>query len=237
MSNLIREWSREQKLSYRASCSFKRYLLENINSFLFTDNFILDVQSLCTKINLSYCNECSKFTKFGCCSGNSYPMSADISERISNNFDSIIEYNKDFSTAGLHGVTKGLSTSTRGSVGGNCCFSYKGECCIKKWCDGTGRNQFVFLPERCSLYPIDAIRLPNNKIFVFCLSRHTKEFSMYSLDSIGRVCVDIDLAYKLVTSLPKGFMDNYREAYVEKENVLRYFIGDKVYNLFIAAVL
>lgn len=236
MSNLIREWSRGQKLSYNASRKFKDYLFRNSSDFLFVDNFVLDIPSLLTKINLSYCNNCNVFTKDGCCNGNSYPMSDEVADRISTNFDSIIEYNKDFTTNGLHGITSGISTSTRGSKDGNCCFRYNGECCIKNWCRDTGRNPFVFLPERCSLYPIDAIRLPNNKIFVFSLCKDTRDFSFYSLDSIGRICVDMDSAYDYITLLPLGFLDNYKEAYLEKENALRYFMGDKVYNSIITAV-
>lgn len=248
-----RAWSNGAALTESAKKSLLNYLDENEGHFVEIDNFIFDKFSLNKKIVLSKCLQCEKYQSENCCQGRSYPMSKENQDNLLSILAGVVDImpNKDnlANVVKKYGVvTKGGTTTTRGTANGVCFFNMVDNghelCAIHKYCVENGLNPVKYKPYPCSLFPIEGIVLPNGKTFVFGSCNETGGFSMFFYTLYRRVCVNTKNLLKIDEGLTKSkysklvnineikrdcLVDFYRPMWVEQKNVLRWFIGSGVY--------
>lgn len=261
MSSLIYEWTNNKILSDDRVSKFVEYCRSNKKYLIVLDDYIFDYLSLSELVNLKDCLYCENYQKHNCCCGNSYTMPDDVANRIKENSESIIKVipsndrlNESFKKYGT--LTPNNSTTTKGSDKGYCIFSYKDKdfykCAIHKWCIDNGLNYLDYKPYPCSLFPIQGIRLTNNKVFVFSMSEKTAGFSMFFYSLRRRICVNYSNALKVQNDerskskylqeidrekfIEDNVIERYRPVYVEQETVMRHFIGNSIYDRLIEKI-
>ena len=120
------------------------------------------------------------------------------------------------------------------------------KCAIHKWCLEHEKNPIEYKPYICSLFPLEGIKTPTGKIFVFCSDKHTRDFSMYFYTLSQRVCVNAENAVKVCAGdrsrskylksvnrenfIRDDILSKMNPSYIEQEGVLRFLCGDEVYD-------
>ncbi len=263
MSNLSYAWTNNKKVSDDKTKKFLDYMNRNRAYMIPIGDFIFDSRSLKSKIVLSRCLECENYQEHNCCCGNSYSMpkvNADALRSVSRDILEIIPDNSGLldSYYKYGAITHNNSTTVKGHKDGYCIFSYvdnadnNPKCAIHKWCLSNNKNPAEYKPYICSLFPLQGIKMPNNKIVIFCSTKETDAFSMYFYTLTRRICVNEEAmikAYsgdvggnKYLRSLninsikSSGIKDDMKYSFVEQENILRFLCGDSVYDELIKKV-
>lgn len=262
MSNLYIAWSNNKQLSDSKAAAFVSYLTKHKTDFIPIGNFIFDRHSLSSKICMSQCLYCEHYQNHNCCCGSSYSMPKENADKLSSvarNILNIIPDNDNLIKAyEQYGVlSRGNSTIIKGHKDGYCMFSYvdpednNPKCAIHKWCLITGNNPTEYKPYACSMFPLEGIRLPNGKTVIFCSNKDTAAFTMYFYTLTQRICVNEramqraslgDTGNQYLKSLhteqiqADNLISCMRPAYIEQENVLRYFVGNDVYEQFLKLI-
>lgn len=259
MSNLYVAWTNHKEVSDTKAAAFVSYLKKNQSDLVPIENFILDKRSLSSKICMSKCLHCEHYQEHNCCCGSSYSMpygnsvklksiARDVLDIIPENQDLLDAYDK-------YGIfSRGRATITKGHKDGYCMFSYVDpedecpKCAIHKYCLIHNLNPTEYKPYICSLFPLEGIELPNGKTVVFCSNKETASFTMYFYTLTQRICVNErameranigDTGNQYLKSLhvdqiqSDNLLDCMRPAYIEQEHVLRYFLGNGVYEQFL----
>lgn len=100
--------------------------------------------------------------------------------------------------------------------------------------------------DKSSILPLEAIKLSTGAIFVFCGCKLTESFSGYFYTYRQRICVNYENLNRAIArdvgenqylrslNIENILQDNiaggYKPAYLERERVLRDFVGDKTYD-------
>lgn len=249
-----RAWTNNAVLTDNAKKSLLVYLEDNKEHFVEIGNFVFDKLSLNKKIVLSKCLQCEKYQRKNCCQGRSYPMSEENQENLLAILNGVMGVmpNKDelVKVVEKYGVvTRGGATTTRGTKDGICFFNIVDNghelCAIHKYCIEHNLNPIKYKPYPCSLFPIEGIVMPNGKTFVFGSCDETGSFSMFFYTLYRRICVNTRNLLKIDSGLTHSKYANdvnlceikkdklanfYKPMWEEQENVLRWFVGNDVYD-------
>lgn len=259
------EFMYDKKLGEDKVRNFIKYLKKHQSDLIQIDNFTFDVNSLSSKIMLSKCLDCEKYNNKGnCCYGNPYAMPPKNREALSSIVNEVVkvipeEQSKDLIPVLESGslYTRSGSITTKGNPDGRCFFSYKSgdcgysKCAIHAYCLENGLNPAEYKPYTCSCFPLFGVRTPSDNVIIMCACKDTYSFAPYIYTLTNFLCVNESNLERLETqgqstsylksvNADKVFEDNlrgyYREAYIEQENVLRFFVGDSNYELFLGKV-
>lgn len=264
MGKFFYEFRNKKELSDSQTRNFVKYVHDHQKDIIQIDSFAFDMNSLRSKIMLSHCLDCEKYNGCGnCCQGNPYSMPEKNRRDLSSIAKKIIQIIPENQRKNLVPVlksdslyTKSGAVTTKGNPDGNCFFSYKtdngySKCAIHAYCLENGLNPVKYKPYTCSLFPLFAIRTLSDKITIFCATRDTASFSPYFYTLMNYMCVNYsNLDRTLIGDDTTQYLkhvhrDNviesnlksyYRESYIEQENVLRFFVGDSVYDVLISKI-
>ena len=233
-----------------------RYMGLNKDKLVVIDDYIFDSVSLSSKICLSTCDKCEEYSGHNCCCGNSYAMpekNAKFVDSIAREALKLSGNERKLQIVENQGaLTKSNSTK---STQEECIFQFRNEegvlrCALhyKALCDDA--RPAAYKPYTCSLFPIFSIIFPNNKIGFFSITKETRGFSPYFYTLTRRYCVNYDITeyllkggqlnnkyystLKIDIMKQDNLLDKYNPAYLEQEGILRYFVGDEVYDKLIS---
>lgn len=253
------EFMNNKKLNEARVRDFIKYLKEHKNSLIRIGKYTFDKDSLSSKIMLSHCLDCERYNGRGnCCQGNPYSMPPQNRKDLLDIAGKVVEIIPDNQSKNLIPIlksdslyTKSGAVTTKGNPDGHCFFSYKvgdmeySKCAIHAYCLENGLNPVKYKPYTCSLFPLFAVRTPSNNTVVMCANKETSSFSPYFYTLTTYLCVNEGNLDRLILGdcgtqylksihrsevLEDKVPEFYHEAYIEQENVLRFFVGDSVYS-------
>lgn len=254
MDKYMYEYQRNKEVNEGKVAELNKYISKNGDILVDIDNFTFDIKSLKSEIILSKCLQCEHYQGENCCYGNPYALPEDNRERLEPLVEDILgiipdNYERLYSVKLGNLYTPSGSITTKGHPKGHCLFSYDTEdgvpkCAIHAYCLENGLNPRAYKPYTCSMFPLFAIRTPENKVMFFCHNKETQGFSPYRYPLSTRFCVDKESLKKVYDGTSKNkyynslnleemkkdkVLESYNPAYIEQEQTLRYFVGNEVY--------
>lgn len=231
-----------------------RYLRANKGDIKTVDidgrTYLLDVRTLDNVCCFDGCLSCVKCHGTDCCLGVPYSMEEKYFENIASIVNDVIsqpyfsqenlEFIKKYGWVSLMGDAQseyqtfddtGISKTLRND-GSYCVFhSFVDDiscCALHKYALENGLNPYDFKPPSCFMFPLDAIELDNEKIFLFGFDEDTLPFSRWSEDFGDYACVNTSLGKSFKKSY--GCFNKYKPIYIEQESFIRNLFSDELYD-------
>lgn len=261
MSKFFYEFRNKKELSESQVKNYIRYMYDHREGIIQVENFAFDMNSLKSKIMLSHCLSCERYNRCGnCCQGNPYSMPEKNRKDLLSIAKNVIQIIPDNQRKNLVPIlesdslyTKSGAVTTKGNPDGNCFFSYKTElgsskCAIHAYCLEHGLNPAKYKPYTCSMFPLFGVHTLSDKVTIFCANKDTASFSPYFYTLMNYMCVNTSNLDRILMGDDKTqylrhvnrkevikdkLKRDYKESYIEQESVLRFFVGDLVYDTLI----